>query len=514
MRAAPRIFRPVGAAAALAAGLLIAVLPPLYSGALLAGGVIVGLALWEPAAGLGCALLLGPTRAFLAAAGYAGITYDLGQIFFGLALAAWLARGALRREIILPGLGLYGPLAVWLFLGALSLFGAADWGQGFNELIKWAEVGLVMALALDAARRGRAGWLLAALVLSGVIQAGVGVWQYGLRGHGPASFKLPDGHYRAYGSFEQPNPFGGYLGFIWPVALSLALSLLVSAFRSRFQGKPFAWNLGFGISALPRPRPFSLNSLNLKPFLLPLALFLSAALILLGVYVSFSRGAWLGAAAAGLVLVIFWPRRLAVGLGLAAGALAAGALVIGAGLAPASVTARLANVVDFVNVTDVRGININDGNFALVERLAHWQAAFAMLEARPWLGVGLGNYAAAYPDYRLVNWPLSLSHAHNIYLHLWAETGLLGLAAYGCFWGTAIILTLRTLRRTTGWRRGLAVGLLAVWAHLLAHQLVDNLHVNNNDLLLGAYLGLLYALDLTHRQSVSASPRLRAPAAH
>jgi O-antigen ligase len=137
-----------------------------------------------------------------------------------------------------------------------------------------------------------------------------------------------------------------------------------------------------------------------------------------------------------------------------------------------------------------------------------------MMAARPWLGVGLGNYAAAYADYRLANWPISLGHAHNIYLHTWAETGLLGLAAYVGFWAAAIILTVRTLRRTTGWRRGLAVGLLAAWVHLLTHQIVDNLHVNNNDLLLGVYLGILYALNLARNQSRDQITHPRAAAAH
>jgi O-antigen ligase len=498
------------AGAALAAGLMIAVLPLPWGGVGLAGLVVVGLALWEPAIAVGAALTLGPTRAYLAAAGYYGPQFDFGQVFFGLALAGWLARGALRRELALPRLGLYLPLAAWIAVGLLSLFGAAEWRDGLNESLKWVEVAGLMAITLDAAQRGRINWILAAVLLAGALQAGLGWWQYALRGTGPESFRLPDGHYRAYGTFEQPNPFGGFLGLIWPVAAGLGLGYLETAFtRWRARARrasatslgPPKPGLGFGISDF---------GLNLLP---SLALAAVTALLLVGLYVSFSRGAWLGAAAAGLVLAALWPRRLSLGLGIVAAGLAAGFLLVSAGLAPASITGRLENVLDFVSVADVRGLNINDANFALVERLAHWQAAQAMAEAHPWLGVGLGNYVAAYPQYAFLNWPFHLGHAHNIYLHTLAETGVLGLAAYGAFWAGAIILTLRTIRRATGWQRGLALGLLGVWVHLLAHQIVDNLHVNNNDLLLGTYLGILYALNDRRNQSFGQTPHPRTPAA-
>jgi O-antigen ligase len=148
-----------------------------------------------------------------------------------------------------------------------------------------------------------------------------------------------------------------------------------------------------------------------------------------GLIVSFSRGAWLGAAAAGVALMAALPRRWGWGLALVAGG---GALVVGllqAGLMPASIANRLADVADFANVTDVRGVNINDDNFAIVERLAHWQAAEGMARDNPWLGVGLGNYGAAYPRYALLNWPNALGHAHMVYLNVLAETGVVNIVA-------------------------------------------------------------------------------------
>ena len=83
-------------------------------------------------------------------------------------------------------------------------------------------------------------------------------------------------------------------------------------------------------------------------------------------------------------------------------------------------------MADFATVTDIRGVNITSENFAMVERLAHWQAAESMAQAQPWLGVGIGNYAVAYPKFALLNWPVALGHAHMIYLNVLAETGVAG----------------------------------------------------------------------------------------
>lgn len=470
--------------AALASGVLITLLPVEYAAGLFVGSVVLGLAVWEPMLGLGVALALGPSRAYLAAQGFYGPQYDLGQIFFGLAAFGWLARGALRREIVFPRLGIYVPLAAYIFVGALSLYNAREWQNGLNELIKWTEVGVVIAMVYTEARRGKLRWVIGAMLLTGVLQAALGLWQYRFWEEGPEGFRLPSGYFRAYGTFEQPNPYAGFLGLIWPVAAGLALGHLPIV-----DGKSPSAN-GWLKHWRPARLPF---------ILLPSSFFLFLALLYLaGLYVSFSRGAWLGAGMAALVVLVFWPRRLSLGVGLVSAALVGGWLLLEAGLLPTSISERLASVTDFVNVSDVRGVNINDLNFALVERLAHWQAAQGMIEAHPWLGVGLGNFSGAYPAYSLLRWPTNRGHAHNIYLNTWAETGLLGLITYVGFWAYVIILTVWTIRHTTGWQRGLALGLLGVWAHLLTHQLVDNLHVNNNDLLLAAQIGLLHAI-IPHR---------------
>lgn len=465
------------AALAVACGLAVARLSLLTSLEIVAGLIVTAAAIWEPALGLGLALAVGTTHAYLAAA--RPEIPDLGQVLLAMALAGWAARGLAQRRIVIPQTGLLLGLGVYLGASLLSLVPAASASLelGLKEVIKWTEVAAVLVLVAAEAGRGRARWIVAAVLLAGLAQALIGVWQYQFRGFGPENFQILGNHYRAYGSFEQPNPYGGYLGLVWPIAAGLAWAHLLRAWQTR-QASSAVAAAGFAAAA---------------------------ALMLGALYVSFSRGAWLGAAAAGLALVVALPRRAWLGVMFVVLGLGLGwALVVNNWL-PSSLTARLAQVGDFTSVTDVTGVDVTGDNFAIVERLAHWQAAEAMARDYPWLGVGVGNYEVAYPHYSLINWPLALGHAHMIYLNVLAETGLVGLSAYSVLWVSVIVLTMRTIGRTNGLSRGLALGLLGAWVHLSAHQIVDDLYVNNIPLTIGALLGLLYVLSRAPHQVVSAA---------
>ncbi len=161
------------------------------------------------------------------------------------------------------------------------------------------------------------------------------------------------------------------------------------------------------------------------------------------------------------------------------------------GLLPPSIVARLTDFAQYVRFEDARGVGINDANYAVIERMAHWQAALEMLRYNLWTGVGFGCYEPAYSQFALINWPIALGHAHNYYLNVAAETGLVGLAAYLFLWGAVFWQTWQATRRAKGLLRGVAIGLLGTWTHLSVHHLFDNLYVNNVHLHIGVLLGLL-----------------------
>ncbi len=496
---------------ALGLGLLIARLPLATAAAIpiiVGGGGLLALAILEPLVGLGLMLLLAPAEPLLSAAGL--LPFSIGQATFALFAGAWLLRGLARRELRWPALPITIPFALYLFTAALSLSVShpASPKDGATELLKWIEMYLVAGM-VAMSWRGKLKWVIAAIFLAGVAQAGIGLWQFQFRGHGPEAFKILGDHYRAYGTFEQPNPFAGFMGIVWPLAASVSVYFLLSLIRPQ----PSRTSDRLSADKPPRQNTVELQivgrglirSIN-STALIALVSTLITLASLAALFVSFSRGAWLGAAAAGVVMLVFWPRRRWIGLALASGGLVAVFALYQFGLLPASISSRFADVGDFLQVYDVRGVHVNDSNFAIVERLAHWQAAVNMANANPVFGVGFGNYEAAYDDYRLIKWQYALGHAHMIYLNVLAETGALGLAAYLILWGAIVLITIRAID-LSGLNRALAIGLLGAWTHLATHQLLDNLYVGNIPLLIGALLGVMCIL--ATREAPDANKNIR-----
>ncbi len=464
--------------------LAIHLLPLELAAGLVAAPAVLLLAASYPLLGLGLALLLGPFGA-LEAIVFGPSLLDSGQLALLLTLAAWIGTGLARRRLTIPRSSFNLPFLLFVFIAALTLLDAYSIQLGLVELLKWLEMGLIVWLMLDLAgepnRRPAAfpavmHLSLVLLLLAGLSQALVGIWQFGLRETGPEHFLVLGRFYRAYGTFEQPNPFGGYMNLTALLALGLLWGLGMTWFdrcRDRATGRSFApWGGWLLFAAV------------------------CAAAATLAVVLSWSRGAWLGFLAGAAVLALFSTRRIALGLALMglAGLLLAGGLYAGvsAGVGPAvAVVDRLGGFREEFTLGDVRGVDINDANYSVLERLAHWQAAAEMARDDLWTGVGVGNYAAAYPDYDLINFPDALGHAHNYYLNLLAEVGLPGLLAYLVLWVVIMRQAVWLARRLAWPERGVVVGLLAAWAALAVHHLVDKLYVNTIYVHLGAMFGLL-----------------------
>jgi putative inorganic carbon (HCO3(-)) transporter len=137
-------------------------------------------------------------------------------------------------------------------------------------------------------------------------------------------------------------------------------------------------------------------------------------------------------------------------------------------LLPQALTQRFLDFLPFLGGVDISRVEVTPANFAVIERLAHWQAGWDMFSEHPWLGVGIGNYEPVYPAYALPRWDEPLGHAHNYYLNIAAETGILG------------ILT-----------------------HLAVHNFFDNLYVHGMYLHIAILLGLLHVIS---QQGVSCHP--------
>jgi O-antigen ligase len=147
-------------------------------------------------------------------------------------------------------------------------------------------------------------------------------------------------------------------------------------------------------------------------------------------------------------------------------------------------------------------------DFSTVERIAHWVAGLRMFAAHPILGVGAGNYSAAYSRFACADWPTPLGHAHNYYINTAAELGVIGLAAFLALVGCALALGWRASHRGSSVGdgrkaavsfgpapRALAIGLLAVLVAVSIHNLTDDLFVHAMELQMAICAGCLIRLD-------------------
>lgn len=177
----------------------------------------------------------------------------------------------------------------------------------------------------------------------------------------------------------------------------------------------------------------------------------TTVLAMLALLFSFSRGAWVGFAAAVGLFGVLWPKTRPYLIGLVVVAL----LVLSVST---DVRDRAATLLHF---WDPR---------VSLSRIYIWQASVAMIRDHPILGVGAGVFPFVYERYRHPDaWELEVAFAHNIFLQVFAEFGALGLILF-----LLIFLELTRMAAVLA-RKGDAFdrALICAIAGIMVHQQVD-----------------------------------------
>lgn len=452
-----------GALVVIAAGIAlgIALLPLTWAVVLVLGAAAVLATLVRPQLGVLLIVLAVPFGS-LRQVRLGAINVGVTELLVAMVIAAWVMRMVASREVAIRWPPMTLPLVLFLFVLCVSSLASTSLQHSVKELVKWVEV-LALYLLVSNEVRGRwRGALVFVLLGAGSLAALHGIYQF-LFQVGPEEFVLFGHFMRAHGTFEQPNPYGGYLGLTLPLAVGLVLAWIVPMGR-RISARWLMWAAGGGV------------------------------VMALALVMSWSRGAWLGIGAAIGVMITAVAARSgrAALLGIVFAVLLGYSLLVGGiSVLPQSLVQRFADFVPYLGVGEVRGLEVTDANFAVLERMAHWQAALGMWTDHPWLGVGIGNYEVAYAKYALPQWRLPLGHAHNYYLNIGAEAGLAGLLAYLALWGTALLQCWRAVRISWDWKWGVALGAVGMVVHLSVHNFFDNLFVHAMYLQVAIILGLI-----------------------
>lgn len=180
-------------------------------------------------------------------------------------------------------------------------------------------------------------------------------------------------------------------------------------------------------------------------------------------------------------------------------------------------------------ITHVKTLTQVDKFFAskkiLGERLLCWKASIAMIQDHPLLGIGPGkkNFRDAFQLYggkikeaekqlkkekafgqpkkikikkkNAVEGVEKLSSAHNILLHMWVETGIVGLLAFLWLFVTVFYAAIKSWRSLkSGYEKALLLGITASLISIFSHGLTDSFWKKPDALFLWYIIGILFII--------------------
>ena len=306
-------------------------------------------------------------------------------IGFVLLLLLFLAGGMRRRSLRLDLAGL-GPYWALLFLAVclscpLSAYPELSW----RYLPYYITCALCVLLTVSSVETAGQLERLAGFACLGVV--GSSLWGIFQRVQGMVVVNVyfvdtrlnPDVPGRIYSFYDNPNAFAQMLVMLIPVGVALLLGS-----RRWYYRLTGLISAGLGTAAL---------------------------------IMTYSRSAWVGLAAAAVVFLFFWKRKLVPVLAVAGLACLP--------LLPEAILQRVLSIFDS-----------NDSS--TISRVPLMRAGVDMIKLHPLLGVGLGGDAVRQATQDLAVYAPNqarFTHTHNLYLQLWLEHGLLGIAAFvaGCW---------------------------------------------------------------------------------
>lgn len=124
----------------------------------------------------------------------------------------------------------------------------------------------------------------------------------------------------------------------------------------------------------------------------------------------------------------------------------------------------------------IRGTGLESGSQPDISngRLHFWQIALQIFFDNPILGAGLNSFGTAFPFYDTWNGTFRVEQAHNDYLQILADSGIIGFICIASFIVLLFKKSFQVIANTTDdFRRSTAIGALAGCFGILLHSFVD-----------------------------------------
>lgn len=350
-----------------------------------------------------------------------------------------------------------GPVIVLVYLSLQSLFLSIP-KHTFQEhglrIVAYCCAFLLVSYTVQ--RRNDFRKIALFVVGLGLVEAVYGLVQYLSNSHYIFAYEKQAYLSRASGTYVNPNHFAGFLGMVLPIAFSFVL-----------------FNVERGT--------LKKGSNDTSDRIMSVTLFsIISLLIFSGIIVSQSRMGIIAAVFTLSIMGILWESSswhryvvatmLIVFFGVS--------LLIGIwiGLEP---------VVDRYETLES----------SLEGRQNIWIDSLSMIKENPFLGTGMGTFRDVYTKHQTVFLTKTVVYAHNDYLQIASEWGIVGAALiFGLIFYVLFRGLVSVRRRTTGLDRALTLGCCASIISVLLHSFFDfNLQIPANALMFVISLGLIFS---------------------
>ena len=324
----------------------------------------------------------------------------LSDIVLFACLVAWIMFDGLKQEQIHKN-RLFALILAFLILSLITLFHVKHGDLGIYQVVKWLEFFLIALYIMNTFINKRDFHIgMIVIFISAVFQAGMGWLQFHMQHmigwnflgeyiapKGTAGLSALDTAVgkiiRAYGTMPHPNILGAFL----ILGLICGLYLFSSSFIKTTENKDETRN----------------------------RIYVSVGLIiiLIGIFATFSRMAWLAAALAIISFVSYylWNKKKSEAL----------LIFIVVAVSCATIFVLYPNLLR-ARITENNQVSINDRYFF---NTLGWNIGSRF----PIFGVGVGNYIDTLRDtYQLQPW--QHQPPHNIFIFIFAELGVLGAGLF------------------------------------------------------------------------------------
>ncbi len=211
-------------------------------------------------------------------------------------------------------------------------------------------------------------------------------------------------------------------------------------------------------------------------------------LLLVGLYLSFSRAAWLSAVLAGIGALIVWIFRLRLKHLLVLSIIGGSSILLLTLQLPANENKIQSNASTAKNpIEHLSSILNTNNNVSNLERLNRYSCAWRMFKDRPIHGFGPGTYERQYLSYQREDDMTTISvtefgrhrpgmggGAHSEYLQALSESGILGLLSWVLLILAFLFTSLELIRLGSTWEMTLALGSFFGLSTYFIHGVFNN----------------------------------------